>query len=127
MPTKKAVKKVATKKVAKKAVAKKAPKKVSKKTAKKAVNKKSLVFANETNSFWVSDGQILNSLLALRDALSSMDKDIYLYHATGDKNDFSLWVSSVLCDEACAKDLAKAKTPKTAQTTVIKYLKLYEF
>lgn len=124
----KAVAKKATKKVAKKATkkaTKKTAKKAVKKTAKKRSAKKPLVQASNSTSFWVSDGQILNSLLALKDALERMDKDVYVYHATGKHNDFANWVEVVLCDDKCAKDLRKAKTPRSAKTVVVKHLKLY--
>lgn len=138
--TKSAVKKTASKKSVKKAtkVAKKAPAKkaATKKTAaKKAAPKKKpsamkkpvkdLVLASDQESFWVHNGDILNSLLALRDALAEMEKDIYQYHAKGEQNDFALWVETVLCDDDCAADLQKAKTQKGARTVVVKHLKLY--
>lgn len=131
MPTKKAVKKTPAKKVIKKVVVKKPVKKaVAKKAAvKKAATtaslKKSLVYAPDTASFWVQNGEILNSLVALRDALNNMEKEVYQYHAKGAHNDFANWVGAVLCDEQCAKDLEKAKTPSTAKTIVVKHLKYY--
>jgi len=145
MPTKKTTTKKTVTKVTKKATAKKvAPKKkpvakkpVAKKTLKKTPAKKAtkgaamkkpvkdLVLASDQESFWVQNGEILNSLLALRDAFDAMDTDIYQFHTQGDQNDFSLWVGTVLCDEVCASDLAKAKTPKSAKTAVVKHLKSY--
>lgn len=144
MPTKKAAKKVTKKAVVKKApkkvvakksvkkVAKKSlTKKVSKKTTKKAVTKKNsskpLVLASDQTSFWVTDGSILNSLVALKDALDTMEKSVYSYHAGNAQNDFANWVSVVLEDEACAQDLEKAKTPKSAKTTIVRHLKFYTF
>ena len=144
MPTKKAPAKkttkskaVATKKapVKKKSVAKKpaakktsATKPVAKKTKRTTAAKKpvkDLVYASDHESFWVQNGEILNSLLALRDALEQMEKDVYQFHATGEQNDFSVWVKAVLCDGDCAADLQKAKTQKGARTVVVKHLKLY--
>ena len=86
---------------------------------------KDLVFASDQESFWVQNGEILNSLMALRDAFAEMEKDVYKFHATGDQNDFSIWVGPVLCDSDCAADIAKAKTQKGARTAVVKHLKLY--
>ena len=86
---------------------------------------KDLVFASDQESFWMQNGEILNSLMALNDAFGAMDKDIYQFHAHGTSNDFSIWVDTVLCDAECAADLAKAKTPKSARTIVVKHLKLY--
>jgi len=123
MPTKKpAIKKPAAKKsTVKKSATKKA-------TAKKIAIKKpvkDLVYASDQESFWTTDGEVLNSLLALRDALAKMDKDIYQFHAAGEQNDFSVWVDTVLQDQDCASDLHKASTPAKAKTTVVRYLKLY--
>ena len=136
MPTKKAPAKKTTKKPSvKKAVKKTAVKKkeVKKTSTKKAAPKKvaikkpvkDLVYASDQESFWTTNGEVLNSLLALRDALSKMDKDIYQFHAAGEQNDFSVWVDTVLQDPECAGDLGKAKTPRSAKTTVVRYLKLY--
>lgn len=138
MPTKKVIKKVATKKVAKKKavkkaitkkavkkVIKKATKKVAKKKATKKEEKKPLVYASNAKSFWCSDGQILDSLIALRDALSTMEMEVYKYHAEGEKNDFANWVAEVLSDYVCAADIERAKTPQSAKTAIVRRLKIY--
>ena len=148
MPTKtkitvkKATKKTVVKKsAAKKSPAKKVPKKtptkarttVAKKTVKKSPakkttqtkNKKPLVVAPNEKSFWVTNGAILNSLVALRDALDEMEREVYSYHVSKEHNDFAAWVDAVLADEKCAKDLAKAADPKKAKTVVAKHLKVY--
>jgi hypothetical protein len=134
MPTKKKTTRKATKKVAKKATKKTtrktAKKKTTRKTAKRSTKttrktaKKALIFASDGESFWVKDGQILNNLVSLRDALERMDKQIYAYHVSND-NDFARWVDVVLCDSDCAKDLRRTKTPKSARTVVVKHLKYY--
>jgi hypothetical protein len=129
MLTKKTATKTTPKKKVAKKVVKKSTKKVAKKaaskTAKKTSTKKTLVYADNSASFWVSTGQILNSLVALRDALDTMEKQAYLYHAKGEHNDFANWVEVVLCDEDCAKALRRAKTPTAAKTAVVKHLKHY--
>jgi hypothetical protein len=121
-----ATKKPAAKKVAAKKAIKKSP---TKKTVGKAVAMKKpvkdMVYASDQESFWMQNGEILNSLMALNEAFAAMDKDIYQFHAHGDRNDFSIWVDSVLCDEECAADLKKAKSSKSARTIVVKHLKLY--
>lgn len=115
----------ATKKVTTKKVAKKAPVKKVSKVVKKAAGKKPLVFADSTHAFWVSDGQILNSLTALEQALTSMSTVVFGHHVNKDKHDFADWVDVVLCDRICATDLRKAKTPKAAKLVVGKHLKSY--
>lgn len=126
---KKAAKKTAVKKAAKKTtkkVAKKSVKKAAKKsTAKKTAEKKPLVVADNERAFWVRNGMVLDSLLALKEAFDEMEREVFQYHVRPEQNDFAVWVSEVLCDDACAAALHKAKTPKTAQTVVVKHLKYY--
>lgn len=122
------IKKSTTKKAAsKKATAKKVVQKkgAAKGAAKKGTAKRDLVYADNNSSFWVTDGRVLNSLVALADALSEMEKEVYSYHVAKDRNDFATWVSDVLCDAACAKDLHQAKSPRSARTVVVRHLKLY--
>lgn len=124
--TKKSVaKKAPAKKVVAKKVTKKVVKKVPAKNATKASTKKPLVVAPNEKSFWVTNGAVLNSLIALRDALDEMEREVYSYHVSKEHNDFAAWVDAVLCDEKCAKDLAKAADPVKAKTVVVKHLKVY--
>jgi len=120
------VKKPVAKKIVKTAASKIKKTPVKKQTTKKVTSSKDLVFANNQTSFWVKNGQILNSLIALRDALDEMEKEVYLYHAGGKHNDFSNWVAAVLSDVECAEALEKAKTQKAAKTIVVKHLKTYK-
>lgn len=115
-------KKATVKKVVKKAAAKKTNATSKPKTG----SKKVLLIANNQQSFWVNNGQILNSLLALETALGVMPKDTYSYHVAKDRNDFAQWVEYVLVDAACANDLRKAKTQSAAKTVVVKHLKNYQ-
>jgi hypothetical protein len=142
MPTKTATKKSTPKTKAKKVVKKAVPKKAvkrstastkkattktsAKKATKRGSTKKPMVYAVDEKSFWVTNGEILNSLVALKDALTRMEKEVYQYHATGGQNDFAVWVDAVLCDQACAADLSKAKTPSSAKTAVVRHLKHYD-
>ncbi len=126
MPT--TAKKVTAKKVAvKKAVVKKTAASPKKTVAKKSAGAKVLVYATDAQSFWVHDGQILNSLVSLHDAFSGMEKSIFTHHVSKDRHDFADWVSSVLGDDVCAKDLRTAKTPVSAKTIVARHLKTYQF
>lgn len=143
--------KTTIKKVAIKKVAKVAPKKVvskvtiiksvslpvkkvksakttTKTTTKKIISaplKKALVVASNHNSFWLNDGQILNTLLVLAGALKGMDTAVYKYHTKNGRHDFANWVEDVLSDTDCASALRKAKTPKSAHTVVLAHLKSY--
>jgi hypothetical protein len=100
-----------------------APKKTTSKTSTAA--KRPLVYSTEATAFWMNDGQILNSLIALRDALASMPKSVFNHHVSARRNDFALWVEDVLADAACAHELRKAKTPTTAKAVVVKHLGNY--
>lgn len=135
-PKKKAVvKKVAAKKVvAKKAVAKKVPAKKALGTAtaaKKAPAKKvtpakqRFVVASDSESFWVHDGQVLNSLIALEVALGTMKPSVYAYHVTAEGNHFADWVEAVLGEAACAHALRSAKTVSAARKVVVLHTKSY--
>lgn len=119
---------IATKKAApKKAVTKTTTKTSTPKKSKvSAAMPKVLVLAANNQSFWTQDGQILNSLQALHDALASMESAVYAYHATKDTHHFADWVEIVLQDSACAADLRKAKTKASAKTVVAKHLKTYQ-
>lgn len=124
MPKK--VAEVTKKTTVKKVVKKAAPKKTAVSSTKKVTSKKTLRIANNQQSFWVNNGQILNSLLALEAALASMSKETYAYHVAKGRNDFAQWVEYVLIDVACANDLRKAKTQTAAKAVVVKHLKTYQ-
>jgi len=125
-----AVKKTGTKKVAKKATAKKAVTKkvsttaVAKKTVAKS-NKRPLVIAPREHAFWVVNGEVLDSLLALTTCLARMEPRVYYYHVHDNQHDFALWVEHVLDDAACAVALRKAKGPQSAIVVIEKHLKRY--
>lgn len=143
VPKKTAVKKALVKKavakrvsnvVTKKAVVKKstAAPVVKKTPIKKAVPKKKnptskrLVVASDSESFWVTDGQVLNNLPALAQALKKMSASVYTYHATGSGNHFADWVESILADSDCAALIRNAKTAKRAALIIETQLKSYE-
>lgn len=103
-----------------------ATKKVAVKKITSAALKKELVVASNYNSFWLNDGQILNTLKALRGVLKNMDSTVYRYHTNSGRHDFANWVEDVLKDTDCAAALKKAKTPKSAHAVVVKHLALYK-
>jgi len=89
---------------------------------KKVVSSIKLVVASDSQSFWIQDGQILNSLPVLEVALKVMPAKLYQYHALTDGNHFADWVELVLGDKLCAAALRKAKTAKLAGLVVKKHL-----
>lgn len=133
--TKKETKTIVKKVIAKKVVKPKtttikvtgvATKKVATKKIAGAAQKKELVVASNYNSFWMNDGQILNSLTALENSLKKMDNVVYKYHTADGRHDFANWVEDVLHDEVCATALRNAKTAKSAHVVVVKHLALYK-
>jgi hypothetical protein len=121
-------KKVATKKAASKPTVKKAaPKKAApaKKSTAKKNNKRQLVIATREHAFWVNNGEVLYSLVDLRDCLPGMTARVYRYHADYEHHDFALWVEHVLGDAACAAALRAAASVTAAEVVVIKHLKRY--
>ena len=132
----KKVTKVATKKaVVKKSIAKTGSIQVKKVLSTKSVTKKvstaptkkTLTVASSHNSFWMNDGQILNTLVALAGALREMKAAVYKYHTNNGRHDFANWVDDVLADAECASALRKCKTAKTAHAMVVKHLKGYSY
>ncbi len=124
---KKATKKTTTKATVSKPPKKVVAKKVVKKVSSKADSLEPLRYADNETSFWVADGNILNSLVALNEALLVMNPKTFTHHVTKDKNDFAEWVSDVLGDTACSAELKKAKTAKSAAAIVKKSLKFYSY
>lgn len=79
-------------------------------------------------SFWVNNGSVLGNLEELSGELKSMEPEKFSHHVTKGKNDFSAWVHEVIGDESLARNLSRAKTPKTLAKTVDKrmtYLKKF--
>jgi hypothetical protein len=114
------------KSVAKKVVALKTTTVKKRPSNAKADTKLALLYADNKRSFWVHDGQILNSLVALHDSFSRMNKTTFAHHVTKDRNDFAVWVDVVLNDSACAAGLMQAKTRTQAKAVVAKHLKSYQ-
>jgi len=117
---------------AKKTVAKKvAP--APKKSAGKAAPKKNLknakrvlVCANGEQCFWTTDGKIIGNLVELQKTLAAMAEDVFKHHVTRQKNDFADWVEFVLGDAELAGQLRRTAKPQTAQTVVVRRLKIYD-
>lgn len=74
--------------------------------------------ASGTTCFWCNDGKILKSIHDLADAFEKMKDEVFLYHVTKEKNDFSKWVGDILGDKKLAQSLKQAKTKSQASTKV---------
>jgi hypothetical protein len=119
-------KKSAVKKVAKRSTLKTTSIPVVKLGHNKAVTKKTLRTAPDEKKFWLSNGEIIDSLANLADSFAKMDALIYRHHVNESKNDFALWVEQVLEDGKCAEALRRSKSPQSAQVVVVKHLKHYD-
>lgn len=102
-----------------------AKKVVAKKVAPKKSVSKRLVVASDSESFWVNDGQVLNSLVALEAAFKTMKSAAFTHHRTKDSNHFAEWVEAVLMDVECAIALRGAKNATAAHIIVAKHLRTY--
>ncbi len=91
----------------------------------KAAAARTLVHAEGSQCFWTVDGQILQNLLELRDALNRMPDEVFFHHVTPDRNDFANWVNEVLMDAEVSTKLRKAKKPSAATSAVVTHLKCY--
>ena len=69
---------------------------------------------------------MLSSLEHASKELKSISPEQFSHHVNEEKNDFANWVSEVIGDQALARNLARAKTPKTVAKKVsqrVSYLK----
>lgn len=90
------------------------PKVAKKPSASKSKTKKDLLHAEGGYRFYVSDGHIISNLVELLRTLEEIDDTQFSYHVNAERNDFAPWVSIVLCDEACAKKIERARTKQAA-------------
>jgi hypothetical protein len=81
--------------------------------------KKALQEVQGNQCFYVCDGQVLKSLKELGKALKAMKPEVYGFHVTESKNDFSNWVNDIFGDSKLAKDIYSVSKAKA--TTVIGY------
>lgn len=88
-------------------------------------HKKRLISAEGDKRFWVVGGPVLSNLRDLSAALQSMDHAQFSYHLNESKNDFAHWVADVLGDAACARELLRTKSQKTARGVVERALNRY--
>jgi len=68
----------------------------------------------ESQHFYVCDGQILKSKEELVTSLQNqMSDDAFKHHCNAEKNDFANWVMGVIGDRKLAKSISKVRTKKT--------------
>jgi len=59
--------------------------------------------------FYLNDGRILKNMEYLRDALSTMSDDLFIFHVNTEKNDFYKWVTDIIGDEKLASAILRAR------------------
>ena len=72
--------------------------------------------------FLMIDGSTVKNLFELADALQSMSDDVFYYHVTNDRNDFSNWVRDVFCEKELADELNKLHSKMETQVAVLRHL-----
>lgn len=95
------------------------------KMSKKITAEQARVFLRQIDSeksFWVNSGSVLRNLEEFSNELKSIEPEHFSHHVNKEKNDFATWVSDVIGDQMLAKNLSRAKTPKTLSKTVDKRL-----
>jgi hypothetical protein len=78
-------------------------------------------------SFWLSNGRTLKNLKELKEALETMDPEVWRNHVSVEKNDFANWVEGVFGDKQLGLSLRKVKSPKTAAKRVASKLEISKF
>ena len=85
--------------------------------------KKTLFIAPSENAFWVHHGPIVHDLQELKDALArSITDEQFKHHVTGERNDFAIWIDTILHDKKCANAIKRVKTKKSALSAISKCL-----
>ena len=92
----------------------------------KKEEKLTIINAKDESCFWINNGPVLKNLKDLKKSLLAMGKETFNYHVSKEKNDFAVWVKTVLQDETLASKLAKIKTLKTMSKAVEERLKKYQ-
>ncbi|MBN1375488.1 MAG: hypothetical protein JXA01_04975 [Dehalococcoidia bacterium] len=73
---------------------------------------------SDEKRFYCHDGNIVNNVYELKNALEKMNHACFTHHVTDEKNDFARWIREVLGDDKMANDLSKAPSQKEAAAVV---------
>jgi|WetSurMetagenome_2_1015567.scaffolds.fasta_scaffold373166_2 hypothetical protein len=68
----------------------------------------------EPNVFWCSDGNVFRDIQELKDGLTQMSDQTFLYHCNAEKKDFGKWIREVVGDEKLAESLDGAPDRENA-------------
>ena len=72
--------------------------------------------------FLMIDGSAIKNLLELANALHSMSDDVFYYHVTHDRNDFSNWIRDVFCEKELADEISRLHSKMETQIAVLRHL-----
>lgn len=64
--------------------------------------------------FWICDGRVIKDVKDLTQAMRNMREDVFNFHVTEYKNEFSDWIRSIVKDEKLADEISRAKTSEEA-------------
>ena len=66
---------------------------------------------DESQHFYVCDGQVLKSLKELAGSLKSdMSDETFSYHCNAEKNDFAMWILHTMGNKKLSESISRAKT-----------------
>jgi hypothetical protein len=80
--------------------------------------KKWLADVPEEYIFWCCDGRTMRNMQELAEALNTMMDEVFSYHASQERNDFSTWVGDIIRDDDLAADLRQAFSRSAAAVIV---------
>lgn len=67
----------------------------------------------EQEAFKLKNGEVLWSLQDLKKKLNEIPDEVFTFHISNSKNDFSNWIQGVFRNEELAQAVRKIKTKKT--------------
>jgi hypothetical protein len=73
--------------------------------------------------FWLHDGKSIKNLYELAIILEKMPNDLFNYHVTDKKNDFSNWIRDVIKDKDLAAKISQIKNAKTMSDMIRQKIK----
>ena len=77
-----------------------------------------LADVTDDHRFFCQDGFICKDLAGLSECLSHISQQVYSYHVSDNKNDFSNWIQDILGDKTLADTLLGIKKPAEAAKIV---------
>ena len=93
-----------------------------KKITSKIKKKKILRDTKPEFCFKLIDGSEIKNLLELADALEKMSDDVFYYHVSKQKNDFSNWVRDVFKQEELANKISGCNNKQDIEINILRYL-----